>query len=213
MFLLFWMSPVFAQSIYVDGWKGKWDVLMQDNSTVSWELTTVFVSSSGATNVIHGIKNPGNVEFNILYMTMNPRHAYIEQPHITSTDELNQNVDDYTELEPNGESDNFTSFCGIEGPYPIISGVREGMGPFPACETQPDPCAARYLLGADDPRLDILRQFRDQKMAGSQSGDALISIYYENSEDMIASCEKSIFVKWSFKVLLEVMIPVIQMML
>ncbi len=55
----------------------------------------------------------------------------------------------------------------------------------------PGPCVASYLLGADDPRLDILRKFRDNTMAASIAGSSMIELYYETSDDLIDRCEKN----------------------
>jgi len=52
-------------------------------------------------------------------------------------------------------------------------------------------CAAAYLLGDNDPRLDTLRQFRDDVLAKSAVGQKLIQIYYANSAAIIAALEQN----------------------
>jgi len=52
-------------------------------------------------------------------------------------------------------------------------------------------CAAAYLLGDSDPRLDTLRQFRDDVLAKSAVGQKLIQIYYANSAAIIAALEQN----------------------
>lgn len=52
-------------------------------------------------------------------------------------------------------------------------------------------CAAAYLLGEDDPRLDTLRQFRDEVLAKSTVGSKLIELYYNTSEAVIAILDKN----------------------
>jgi hypothetical protein len=74
-------------------------------------------------------------------------------------------------------------------------------------------CPAAALLGDDDPRLDTLRRFRDEKLAASPLGSKLIELYYDRSRDIIDMCEKSPAVKWFFKRMLERMIPVIEVMI
>ena len=74
-------------------------------------------------------------------------------------------------------------------------------------------CSATALLGDDDPRLDTLRQFRDEKLATSILGSKMIELYYEKSRDIIDMCKQSPAVKWFFKNMLERMIPVIEVML
>jgi thiamine phosphate synthase YjbQ (UPF0047 family) len=64
-------------------------------------------------------------------------------------------------------------------------------------------CAAAYLLGEDDPRLDTLRQFRDGVLAKSTIGNKLIEVYYSNSEAAIALLEKDPKMKKSATVVLE----------
>jgi hypothetical protein len=74
-------------------------------------------------------------------------------------------------------------------------------------------CPATSLLGDDDPRLDTLRRFRDEKLAANPLGCKIIELYYDRSPVIIDMCEKSPAVKWFFKNMLERMIPVIEVML
>ena len=63
-------------------------------------------------------------------------------------------------------------------------------------------CAAVYLLGEDDPRLDTLRQFRDDVLAKSTIGNKLIAAYYNNGEKIIAILDKNPIIKKSAKKIL-----------
>jgi hypothetical protein len=58
-------------------------------------------------------------------------------------------------------------------------------------------CTAEYLLGEDDPRLDTLREFRDDVLAKSTVGNKLISLYYSNSDATIAILDKNPKIKES----------------
>ena len=64
-------------------------------------------------------------------------------------------------------------------------------------------CAAAYLLGEDDPRLDTLREFRDGVLAKSTIGSKLIEVYYSNSEAAIALLDNNPKMKNSATVVLE----------
>lgn len=70
-------------------------------------------------------------------------------------------------------------------------------------------CAAAYILD-DNPRLEILRKFRDKTLSASDTGIKIISIYYERSEDIIEMCERNPIIRWTFKSMLESLIPVIE---
>jgi hypothetical protein len=187
----------FAESEF-DAWKGTWTVKLKDNSTATWELQDSWVSATGKSCVIWGVQNPGNVEFLIVYLKMFSTYNYTEAPYGTTAYDLPQDFSLFTELVP---SENFQTFTAKEGKYPIKSGYR---GTVP-----PSPCAAAYLLGADDPRLDVLRRFRDEKLAGSAAGKNLITLYYEKSADIIAICEKDPAAKQVLTQMLESAIPAI----
>ena len=68
-------------------------------------------------------------------------------------------------------------------------------------------CAAVYLLGEDDPRLDTLRQFRDDVLAKNTTGEKLIEIYYETGEGAIAILDKNPTLKKSATKVLETIVP------
>jgi hypothetical protein len=203
VFLLVLSTPlVFAQSQVV-GWLGTWTVTMNDESTVTWEVTDTWVSESGMSEVAYGIKNPGGVEFQIYCSAfLDNKHYYIEADHDLTIYDLPFDTTQYTELIPD---EDFQTFTTQPGPYPIASGYK-GTEP-------PAPCVASYLLGADDPRLDMLRRFRDEKMASSAAGSSLIEMYYEMSDDLIDRCEKNPAERFSLQLMLEAVIPAIYILL
>ena len=188
-----------AESEYVDGWLGTWTVIMNDESTVTWEITETWVSDTGRSHIAYGIKNPDAVEFQIYYSTFFSKHFYIEADHDLTVYDLPQDFAEYTELVP---ARDFQSFTANPGKYPIASGKKEL-----------ESCAASYLLGADDPRLDILRRFRDVKMAASAAGISMIELYYETSDELIRQCEENPAQKLSLKLMLEAVIPIITILL
>lgn len=69
----------------------------------------------------------------------------------------------------------------------------DGDGIGDACEAADGEttCPAVNLLGADDPRLDTIRQFRDEVLAGSGAGAKLIDAYYDNGAAIIAILDKN----------------------
>jgi hypothetical protein len=204
IFLLLLLTPcAFADSEYVDGWLGTWTVTMNDQSTVTWEITDTWVSDTGRSHVAYGIKNPDAVEFQIYFSTLlDNKYYYIEADHDLTIYDLPNDLTQYTELVP---AENFATFSAQPGKYPIDSGYK-GTEP-------PGPCVASYLLGADDPRLAIVRKFRDEKMAASAAGSSLIELYYEMSDDLINRCENNPAEKFSLKLMLEAAIPIIYTLL
>ena len=201
--LFFLLAPfTFAESEYVDDWLGTWTVTMNDKSVVTWELTDTWVSDTGMSHLAYGVTSPGNVEFIVLYNGMFSAYYYIERPNGTIVYDLPQDLSQYSELVP---SDDFQTFTAKEGAYPIESGYKGTVPPV----TEPELGAATYLLGDDDPRLEILRQFRDKNLAVSTPGKVIIAMYYETSEDIIGICEKSPAAKLSFKLILESLIPAV----
>jgi len=193
-----------AESEFVQGWVDTWTVKMNDDSKVTWEITDTWVSESGKSHVAYGIKNPGTVEFQIYYSLFFTKHYYIEASHDKTVYDLPQDLNEYTELVP---SDDFKTFTAKPGKYPISSGYKGTVEPEP--EPEPGACVASYLLGADDPRLDTLRRYRDEKLATSKAGRDLIKMYYDKSDDIIAVCEKNPAAKRSLKQMLESIILVI----
>ncbi len=60
---------------------------------------------------------------------------------------------------------------------------------------KPRLCAASYLLGKENPRLAVLRNFRDTVLATSTVGITFIELYYKNGEQIIQILEKTPFLK------------------
>ena len=73
-------------------------------------------------------------------------------------------------------------------------------------------CPSERVLGEDDPRLEILRQFRDEVLARTETGRKLIDLYYQNEEEMTQILEEHPAFQKTAKDLLELIIPVIEKM-
>ena len=74
-------------------------------------------------------------------------------------------------------------------------------------------CPASSILDEDDPRLDTIRQFRDELLAKSTMGRKLTELYYKNGKKIIAILDRYPEVKNLTKKLLESLVPVMEMML
>ena len=211
LFFLLFLPLSFAQSEYADDWIGQWTVRMNDDSIVTWEITDTWVSDTGRSHIAYGIKNPGTVEFQIYYSVFFTAYLYIEATHDKTVNDLPQDFAEYTELVPSAD---FGYFTTKTGKYPIKYGWRGDEEPQiePEPEPEPEPCAASYLLGADDPRLDLLRQFRDGNLAASATGIMMIEMYYEKSQFIIDMCDSSPAVRLAFKMMVEACMPVVQML-
>jgi hypothetical protein len=98
-----------------------------------------------------------------------------------------------------------------------LDGIYVSVASVAAQSTETDDggggCAASYLLGNSDPRLDTLRAFRDQILSSSPSGRVLIDRYYEKSEAFIRICESHPALKYSAARMLEAVVPVAELML
>jgi len=194
MFFYLSVTPALAESEYVEDWIGTWTVTMKDETTVLWDISHTWVSDTGKSHLAYGTTKPDNVEFQIVFNTMFMQHFYIEISHDVTVYDFPMDFSQYSELVPD---DDFETFTANEGNYPIQSGYRGTVAP------EPDICAASYLLGADDPRLNILRQFRDEHMATSIAGNNMIEMYYAASDDIISVCEINPTVKLFLKQMLE----------
>ncbi len=56
---------------------------------------------------------------------------------------------------------------------------------------KPGPCPAQKVLGADDPGISQLRDFRDSTLAGSALGRRIIGLYYDNADSINAALDRS----------------------
>ena len=70
-------------------------------------------------------------------------------------------------------------------------------------------CPATTALGADNPKLENLRNFRDSKLAQSVIGRKVIQIYYTNAGSINAALESSPALRDTTRKVLEVIAPVV----
>jgi hypothetical protein len=78
---------------------------------------------------------------------------------------------------------------------------------------EPGPCPAEALLGKDDPRLDTLREFRDQVLASNPDGQKLIRMYYDSSAAVVQLLEKNPGLNQVARHYLEAILPGIERMI
>lgn len=81
------------------------------------------------------------------------------------------------------------------------------------CDGQIDECTMSITLGENDPRLDTIRQFRDEVLAKSAVGRKLIEMYYRNDKRRMEILEKHPSTKKIAKNVLEALVPVMEMLL
>lgn len=72
------------------------------------------------------------------------------------------------------------------------------------------PCSSAHLLGSEDPRLEVLRRFRDEVLSTSAAGQKIITLYYGYSNDLIEIFEANPRLKLHARQLLESIIPAIE---
>ena len=68
-------------------------------------------------------------------------------------------------------------------------------------------CPAAQLLGDDNPRLDTIRWFRVEALAGNVAGRMIIDLYNKNRKEMSATLEKNPTLKRVAKIALGFLIP------
>ena len=130
-----------ATSAKMDPMSGTWKVTLDDKSVVTWEIGVkpTYVSGTGFTHIAYGIKNPGNVEFILVWIYFIPnssttllKYGYIEQSHASVVDSgsVTQDTTKYTFIIPTGldtGTNKYSCFAKTtSGPYPISYGGREG---------------------------------------------------------------------------------------
>jgi hypothetical protein len=70
-------------------------------------------------------------------------------------------------------------------------------------------CPAKKVLGADNPKLDNLRNFRDSKLAQSFVGGRITQIYYNNADSINAALGRSPALRAVTRKVLEVIAPMV----
>jgi hypothetical protein len=70
-------------------------------------------------------------------------------------------------------------------------------------------CPAKKVLGADNPKLENLRNFRDSRLTNSSVGRKVIQIYYNNSDSINAVLERSPALRSATRRVLEVIAPMV----
>ena len=74
-----------------------------------------------------------------------------------------------------------------------------------------NPCVVENLLKEHDPRLNTIRQFRDQMLANNEIGQEIIDLYYENDEMVLELLEKNPATKKFARGILGSIIPLIEL--
>ncbi len=70
-----------------------------------------------------------------------------------------------------------------------------------------DDCSFDFLLGSDDPRLDLLRQFRDDVLSQTPEGQELIDLYYELSPAIVQAMKEDEAFKEYAKEMIDGILP------
>ena len=83
------------------------------------------------------------------------------------------------------------------------------IAPTTTTTTISGPCPARQLLGADNPKLENLRDFRDSKLAHSALGRRIIDMYYNNAGSINAVLHRSPALQAAARRVLEAIAPMV----
>ena len=92
----------------------------------------------------------------------------------------------------------------------VIPSTTTSTGPATTTTTvSASPCPATKVLGADNPKLENLRGFRDSKLAQSAVGRRIIRIYYNNADSINAALDRSQALRAFTRRVLEVIAPMV----
>jgi len=90
-----------------------------------------------------------------------------------------------------------------------IGGSYRGAEIPPETTTTTTACPAALVLGADNPRLEQLRNFRDHSLAQSAMGRKVIQIYYTNTGGVNAALEFCPVLRATARRVLEEFVPMV----
>ena len=75
------------------------------------------------------------------------------------------------------------------------------------CRTQ-EKCIISFLYGTDNPKLGILREFRDKVLTQTPEGQELIKLYYEWSPVIVEAMEQDEEFKEDVKEMIQGLVPI-----
>lgn len=78
------------------------------------------------------------------------------------------------------------------------------------CQEQESICPFALIYGKDNPKLDNLRAFRDDKLAKSAIGRRIIHIYYNNADNINAAIERNPTLRAAVKWALDILEPMVR---
>ncbi len=105
-----------------------------------------------------------------------------------------------------------TSIGGATTTVPVTTtapATTTTMQPTTTTTVSGKTCPAQKVLGSDNPKLENLRDFRDNKLAQSVVGRRIISIYYNNAESINAVLERSPALRAVTRRVLEMLAPMV----
>ncbi len=80
-------------------------------------------------------------------------------------------------------------------------------------ENKPGLCPVERVLGRETPQVDMLKQFRDEVLAESETGRMMINKYYASSEELVDILERNPAVMQTARRSLNAFMPMIKMFL
>ena len=91
-----------------------------------------------------------------------------------------------------------------------LFGTKKYIGTDNTCYFDEEDCPFMFLLGDNDPRLETLRQFRDEVLSSTGAGRKLTDLYYDNSEMLVMVFKENPSLKQHAVELLDKLMPFIQ---
>ena len=145
-----------------------------------WSSTTSYASGPGVAWIVH--MGFGHVSYDAKtgYFYVWPvRSGQVDNPPISTT---TTTAGTTTTTTAATESTTTTS---------IISTTTTTTGSTTTTTISTRPCPIARSLGEDNPTVELLRTFRDSRLAQSAVGRRIIQIYYNNADSMNAALDRS----------------------
>jgi hypothetical protein len=167
----------------------------------SSELDKTTIKVLSVTGSLDGRATPEQVKENAVYLPADTVFVEIEGGNHTQFGWIDPSPYPYPYL----EQDNPATITIEEQQQLIVQATTDFLEQF-----KENICPVTYLLGKEDPRVNMVRKFRDELLVKSSSGQGIIELYKKYGAQLIAIFEKSPVFKDAARKVLGAIIPVIE---
>lgn len=114
-------------------------------------------------------------------------------------------VDQCWDLDKISSCDEDTACIKVKNVFLTYTNEWSGQG----CKVQ-EKCPISLIYGTDNPRLDVLRIFRDEVLSQTSEGQEMIELYYTWSPYFVEAMEQDEKFKAEMKEMIELVIPIMR---